>query len=117
MTTIERASLLVLGAFLVVGCASTNVNRAKDVSSAGIHYAQTTSDVVGVAIDSMIDAESEAQVRSKPRPTEVLNAEERKKQLKAMKAQLNPFELKAGLEAKLQIFFELLRKSKIREAS
>ncbi len=82
MTMIERSGVLVLVTVLFVGCASTNVNRAKDVSSAGIHYAQTTSDVVGVAIDSIIDTDSETQVRIKPRSTETFSADERKKQLK-----------------------------------
>jgi len=44
-------------------------------------------------------------------------SEQHKEQLKMMKAKLNPFELKAGLEAKLRAFFEQLRKSKVREAS
>jgi hypothetical protein len=44
-------------------------------------------------------------------------SEERKERLKNMKKELNPFQLKTEMEAKLKIFFELLRKSKIREAS
>jgi hypothetical protein len=44
-------------------------------------------------------------------------SEERKEKLKKMKADLNPFKLKTELEAKLKIFFDLLRKSKSREAA
>ncbi len=44
-------------------------------------------------------------------------SEERKVELRKMKAKLNPFNLKKDLEAKLAIFFEQLRKSKIREVS
>lgn len=43
--------------------------------------------------------------------------EERKERLRATKSGLNPFKLKADLEAQLKVFFEELRKSKIREAS
>jgi hypothetical protein len=43
--------------------------------------------------------------------------EERKQELRQMKAKLNPFDLKKDLEDKLKSFFEELRKSKIREAS
>lgn len=42
---------------------------------------------------------------------------EQKERLKKTKLGLNPFKLKADLEAKLQIFFDQLRKSKVREAS
>ena len=44
-------------------------------------------------------------------------SEERKQELRKMKAKLNPFDLKRDLEAKLAVFFEQLRKSKIREVS
>ena len=44
-------------------------------------------------------------------------SEERKMELRKMKAKLNPFNLKKDLEAKLAVFFEQLRKSKIREVS
>lgn len=84
MTTIERACALFLTAFLFVGCASNNVNRAKDISSAGVHYSQTTSDVVGVAIDSIIDADSEAEVQRKPRPANMPTPDQRKTQLEQL---------------------------------
>ena len=44
-------------------------------------------------------------------------SEQRKEELRKMKAGLNPFDLKKDLEAKLRVFFEKLQKSKIREAS
>jgi hypothetical protein len=44
-------------------------------------------------------------------------SDEQKENLKKMKKKLNPFQLKTEMEAKLKIFFELLRKSKTREAS
>jgi hypothetical protein len=44
-------------------------------------------------------------------------SEERKAKLKKAKSQLNPFQLKSDLEAKLKIFFDELRKSKTRKAS
>lgn len=44
-------------------------------------------------------------------------SEERKAALKKMKLGLNPFELKAELESKLRVFFDLLRKSNLRKAS
>ena len=44
-------------------------------------------------------------------------SEERKEELRKMKVKLNPFDLKKDLEVKLAIFFEQLRKSKIREVS
>ena len=44
-------------------------------------------------------------------------SEDQKQKLMERKSQLNPFELKAGLEQKLKLFFEELRKSKSREAA
>ena len=68
-------------ALLLGGCAATSVNRARDVSSAGIQYAQTTSAVVTLAIDSSIDADSEAQIRARPRPAELETPDVRAKML------------------------------------
>lgn len=81
---LERASTFVLIGALVAGCATTNVDRARDISTAGIRYAQTTSAAVDVAIDSIIDADSEAQVRSKPRPTNLEAPSVRKERLKKL---------------------------------
>lgn len=53
------------------GCATANVQQGKDLSSAGVAYSQATSALIDVAINSMIDADSEALVRTKL-PKEVL---------------------------------------------
>lgn len=53
---------------LLSGCGTVAVERAKNVSSAGVAYAQATAGVIDVAIDASIDASSERQVRAKPRP-------------------------------------------------
>ena len=42
---------------------------------------------------------------------------EQKEQLTEIKLKMNPFELKKGLEAKLKIFFEKVRKQNIRKAA
>ncbi len=84
MPTIERTSVLLLAALISAGCASTNVNRATNLSTAGVHYAQTTSAVVGVAIDAVIDADSETEVRRKPRPANMPTAETRTKELEQL---------------------------------
>ena len=64
-----RRSALALSLALLVlqGCATVAVERGKDVSSAAIRYADTTTAVIDVAINAAIDADSEAQVRSAPR--------------------------------------------------
>jgi hypothetical protein len=46
------------------GCAGVTVQRGKDISSAGLAYTRATIALTDVTIDDMIDAESEAQVRS-----------------------------------------------------
>ena len=61
-------SHLALTAALLTGCAGVAVDRSKNVSSAGIAYAQATAGVVDVAVDAALDASSERQVRAKPRP-------------------------------------------------
>lgn len=50
------------------GCATVAVDRAKDLSSAAIQYSEATAAVIDAAIDGAIDADSEDQVRSAPRP-------------------------------------------------
>ena len=57
-----------LSTILVAGCASVAVERAKDLSSAGIRYAQATAIVIDVASDAAVDADSDTQVITKPRP-------------------------------------------------
>jgi hypothetical protein len=49
------------------GCASVSVQRAKDVSAAGVAYAQATQGVIDVAIDASIDASSQSKLLGKPR--------------------------------------------------
>jgi hypothetical protein len=62
--------------------------RAKDLSTAGVQYAKATSEVVGVAIDAIIDADSQAEVRRKPRPANLPPPDKRKEQLEALDAGL-----------------------------
>lgn len=87
-TSFVSPGVLLAGALLLGGCASTNVERAKDVSRAGVRYAQATSAVVDIAIDSIIDAESMAEVAGKPRPANLPSAEERRKKLEQLDAGL-----------------------------
>src|SRR5688572_8971794 len=60
--------LSMLALALLTGCATVSVERARNVSSAGVAYAQATAGVIDVAMNASIDASSERQVRSKPRP-------------------------------------------------
>lgn len=83
----KRAVPLALITLLATGCASTNVQRAKDLSSAGINYAHATSAVVDVAIDSIIDADSEAKIRA-TRPSSLEPPEVRKTMLEDTDRQL-----------------------------
>ena len=57
-----------LTAVLITGCASVAVERAKDLSSAGIQYTQATAKVIDVASDAAVDADSDTQVITRPRP-------------------------------------------------
>ena len=43
-------ALVALAAIVLSGCASVAVERAKDLSSAGIQYAQATAKVIDVAM-------------------------------------------------------------------
>ena len=56
-----------LAAALLTGCASVAVDRAKDLSSAGIRYTQATAKVIDAASDAAVDADSDTQVIAKPR--------------------------------------------------
>lgn len=69
----QRLVLLLVAMVSLVGCASVEVQRGKDLASAGIQYCSATTALVDVAIDSLIDADSETKVRSK------LTAEDLKK--------------------------------------
>jgi hypothetical protein len=88
MTAIERAGPLLFTTVLVWSCASTNVDRAKDVSSAGVQYAHATSQVVDVAVDAIIDADSEAEVLRKPRPANMPTPEQRTQDLEKLDEKL-----------------------------
>lgn len=50
---------LVLAASVLTGCAGVAVQRAKDVSSAGIAYTEATTAVIDVAVDASIDSSSD----------------------------------------------------------
>jgi len=65
-----------LTAALLSGCATVAVDRAKNVSSAGIAYAQATAGGIYVAINASLDASSERQVRAKPRQPVVSEADQ-----------------------------------------
>jgi hypothetical protein len=95
---------------LASGCAGVNVQRGKDLSTAGVAYTKATSAVVDATIDAMIDSESEALVRSyegpnapKPDPTRLdkLNG-------LAIKNTATFLKMKASLAA-VQAYFEGLQ--------
>lgn len=56
------AVLVLLMTVIGSGCASMQVERAKDVSSAGIAYAKATSAVVDAAIDATIDTSTKVRL-------------------------------------------------------
>ena len=66
---IRWPSFIALASLLLTGCASVAVERAKDLSSAGIQYTQATAKVIDVASDAAVDADSDTQVVTKPRGT------------------------------------------------
>lgn len=81
-----------LAVWALAGCASVEVKRGNDLSNAGIAYSQATSALLEVAVDSMINADSEAHVRSKL-PKEALSdpqysPEEMRERLKRSDADL-----------------------------
>jgi hypothetical protein len=61
----------VVGALVLLqaGCASVQVERGKDLSSAGIAYSRATAAVIDVAVDASIDASSERQMRRRLKAT------------------------------------------------
>lgn len=80
---------LSLTVILLQGCATVAVQRSKDLSSAAIRYSEATAAVIDVAIDAAIDADSEGQVRSKPRlPVSAAKQAERAEDLDKLDAQL-----------------------------
>lgn len=64
----RRLVLLLVVIIGLIGCASVEVQRGKDLATVGIQYTTATTALVDVAIDSMIDADSESFVRSKLPP-------------------------------------------------
>lgn len=63
-----RSVIFLVTIACLVGCASVEVQRGKDLASAGVQYTTATAALVDVAIDSMIDADSAALVYSKLPP-------------------------------------------------
>jgi len=59
--------LLLIAAACLGGCASVSVQRTKDVSQAGVAYAQATEGVIDIAIDASIDSSSQSRLLAKPR--------------------------------------------------
>lgn len=55
---LRAAAALLAASILASGCASVQVERGKDLSSAGIAYAKATGAVIEQAIDSAIDTSS-----------------------------------------------------------
>src|SRR5262245_5181973 len=83
----RRAVVLAVATALATGCASTNVNRANNLSTAGVSYARATSAVIDLAIDASIDADSEAKIQA-TRPTLLEPPETRKTMLEDTDQQL-----------------------------
>jgi hypothetical protein len=82
-----RTVALAVATALAAGCASTNVNRANDLSKAGVAYAKATSAVVDLAINASIDADSEAKIQA-TRPSALEPIDVRKKMLEETDQQL-----------------------------
>lgn len=61
-------ALYAAAALVQGGCASVSVERGKDLSSAGVAYAQATAAVIDMAVDAAIDASSERQIRKRMGP-------------------------------------------------
>jgi hypothetical protein len=78
-----------LAAVFLGGCATVSVDRAKDVSTAGVAYAKATAAVIDLGINAAIDVSSERRVFARPRPP--VSAEmqaAREVELKEMDAEL-----------------------------
>ena len=78
--TFAIAAAATVSALGVSGCASVAVQRAKDVSSAGVAYSQATAAVVDIAIDATVDASSQSRVLGKPRQSVTDPAERQARQ-------------------------------------
>jgi hypothetical protein len=79
----------VLVAALLSGCATVSVDRAKDLSTAGIAYSKATAAVIDMGINASIDASSERRVLAAPRPPVSPDEQaQRERDLKAADAEL-----------------------------
>lgn len=78
----------VVVAALQAGCASVQVERGKDVSSAGIAYSNATAAVIDLAMDAVVDASSKRRLPEGARPAVGAAAEEREKELAEIDAEL-----------------------------
>ena len=77
------ACLLTSSIVLLPGCASVQVQRGQDLSSAGVAYAQATAAVIDLAMDASIDVSSQRLVSVVARPArDEAEAEARKARLR-----------------------------------
>jgi len=86
---------LVAALLLLQGCATGSVERARDVSSAAIAYSEATLAVIDVAIDAVIDNDSESQRNA---PLAAVPAAQRAERLE---------QLDKGLVRSVQLYTEL----------
>jgi hypothetical protein len=93
--TIRPIPLALAALLLLQGCATGSVQRGKDVSSAAIAYSEATVAVIDVAIDAVIDNDSESQVQS---PLAAVPAAQRAGRLE---------QLDKGLVRSVQLYAEL----------
>lgn len=70
-----RYIMIFIGMAGLSACSTVELQRGKDLSTAGVAYSQATAVLINVAVDSMIDADSEAHVRTKL-PQEALSKPE-----------------------------------------
>jgi len=61
---VNKAAFILLVIYGLYGCSAVEVKRGGDLSSAGIAYTQASARLIGVAMNSMIDADSETHVRT-----------------------------------------------------
>ncbi|HET9207391.1 MAG TPA: hypothetical protein VFO28_14215 [Burkholderiaceae bacterium] len=71
-----------------VGCASVQVDRGKDLSTAGIAYSRATASVIDMAMDAIVDVSSQTRLPLAARPAQGAEAEARKAKLQEIDAEL-----------------------------